>query len=43
MGVGISAGARSYTFGSFLSDAEKRWIVAELRAFLAEIGRPLPK
>ena len=41
MAVTICVGRKSYFVGSFLTDAEKRWIVSELRAFLAEIGRPL--
>jgi hypothetical protein len=41
MAVTICAGRKSHFVGSFLTDAEKRWIVGELRTFLAEIGRPL--
>jgi hypothetical protein len=39
MAVTIRAGARTYSFASFLRDEEKEWIVAELRRFLAELPR----
>jgi DNA-directed RNA polymerase subunit RPC12/RpoP len=39
MAVSIAAGASTYSVGSFLKDDEKRWLVSELRAFMAEIGR----
>jgi hypothetical protein len=38
MALAIAAGAETYSVGSFLKDDEKRWLVSELRAFLAEIG-----
>ncbi len=42
MAVSISLGGRkTIKFGSFLTDEEKKWITSELRAFMAEIGRPL--
>jgi len=41
MAVGIAAAANSYSFGSFLSDEEKRWIAFELRAFMNELGHPV--
>ena len=43
MAVGIAAGAKTYTFGSFLEDDEKPWLVSELRTFMAEIGHPLAR
>lgn len=42
MAVQIAVGEKTYTFGSFLKDDEKAWLVSELRAFMAEIGHPLP-
>ncbi len=42
MAVQIGVGRKTYTFGSFLKDDEKSWLVSELRVFMAEIGRALP-
>ena len=43
MAVGIAAGAKTYSIGSFLSGSEKKWLVSELRAFMAEIGHRLDR
>jgi len=42
MAVQIAVGQKTYTFGSFLKDDEKAWLVSELRVFMAELGRALP-